>query len=81
MEYFIMEKKDKCDLANFALLHAYTAASMYDGSDDMIDFEMLDQVKQNSLMELQKLLCRSLDIKPEDFSLIGSEVLKTNGEH
>jgi len=72
-----MDKDERGDFANFILLHAYTAASMSDGSDDMVDFEMLDQVKQDSLMALQRYVCKKLDVKPEDFSTIGSEDIFT----
>jgi len=43
----------------------------------MVDFEMLDQVKQDSLMALQRYVCKKLDVKPEDFSTIGSEDIFT----
>ena len=48
-----MDKKEREDAANFIILHAYTAASMSDGSDEMTDFEMLDQVQQDALMKVQ----------------------------
>tara|TARA_R110000803_G_scaffold39641_2_gene85538 strand:+ start:15821 stop:16057 length:237 start_codon:yes stop_codon:yes gene_type:complete len=68
-----MDKKEREDAANFIILHAYTAASMSDGSDEMTDFEMLDQVQQDALMKVQRLVCKALDVRPEDFSLIGTE--------
>lgn len=68
-----MNKNEREDAANFIILHAYIAASMSDGSDEMTDFEMLDQVQQDALMNVQRLVCKSLNVKPEDFSLIGTE--------
>jgi hypothetical protein len=64
-----MDKQERCDLAHFATLLAFAAASMKDGSDDMTPFEMLDQVQQEHLLKLQATLCRRLDLVPADFSV------------
>ena len=69
-----MDKQEKCDLAHFATLLAFAAASMKDGSDEMTPFEMLDQIQQEQLLKLQALLCKDLGLVPADFSVNSDNV-------
>jgi hypothetical protein len=67
-----MDKKEREDFANFTVLQAYSAAASRDGEEDMIEFEMLDEIQQEILIKLQRNVCNELDVKPEDFSVHGT---------
>ena len=44
-----------------------------DDPDEEIYYENMPQRAREELMVLQKYVCKTLDVKPEDFSSIGSD--------
>jgi|TARA_R110000824_G_C15164100_1_gene672201 hypothetical protein len=75
MEYFIMNEQQKHDFAFQIIERAYFSvqSALTDDPDEEIYYENMPERATEELMQLQKYVCKTLDVKPEDFSSIGSD--------
>ena len=48
-------------------------SALTDDPDEEIYYENMPERATEELMQLQKYVCKTLDVKPEDFSSIGSD--------
>ena len=68
---------------NFLLLISFSSSNIHADvkyyesldpfTDEEIYYENMPQRAREELMVLQKYVCKTLDVKPEDFSSIGSD--------
>mgnify|MGYP003649472759 FL=1 len=70
-----MNEQQKHDFAFQILERAYFSvqSALTDDPDEEIYYENMPERATEELMQLQKYVCKTLDVKPEDFSSIGSD--------
>jgi hypothetical protein len=75
MEYFIMNEQQKHDFAFQIIERAYFSvqSALTDDPNEEIYYENMPEKSREELMQLQKYVCKTLNVKPEDFSSIGSD--------
>ena len=70
-----MDKDQKHEFAFRVIEGAYFSvqSALTDDPDEEIYYENMPERAREELMVLQKYVCKTLDVKPEDFSSIGSD--------